>query len=102
MNMKVGRLYIDPETSEEIAKEVVKSLRQAIKKAVKEYMETEYEEFLDIKEAARMLGCSPSSLYKNKDTLLHGAYTYFGKSLRFPKYQLMRMMKEGKFKGDNV
>lgn len=25
MNMKAGRLYIDPETSEEIAKEVVKS-----------------------------------------------------------------------------
>lgn len=75
MNMKVGRLYIDPETSEEIAKEVVKSLRQAIKKAVKEYMETEYEEFLDIKEAARMLGCSPSSLYIKTKILCYMAST---------------------------
>lgn len=102
MKQTILNIDIDQEIAKAIVDEVIKPIRKEIRSAVKEYMDSSYEEYLDITDTAKMLGCSTALLYKNKDTLLNGVYTYFGKSLRFPKYKIIRMMRQGELRSPNI
>lgn len=84
-----------------IAEELYSLLKNDCKKVVQQVAETETDEYLDMKEAAALLKCSPWTLYRKKDTAV-GAYTKIGNKLRFRKSVLLKAIYEGKFKGDNV
>lgn len=83
-----------------IAEELYMLIRPDLRKATKDMLEKDTEEFLNIKDAAALIGCSPSTLYKTKDRI--GAYTKVGNQLRFPKSALMQLIREGKLKSPNV
>lgn len=84
-----------------IAEELFSLLRNDCKKAAKEVVEIETDEYLDMEEAAALLKCSKWTLYKRKDSAI-GAYTKIGNKLRFRKSVLLKALREGKFKGENV
>ena len=50
-----------------IAEELFKIIRKDCIEATKEIVKDETEEFICLKEAARILGISPSTMYKKKD-----------------------------------
>lgn len=83
-----------------IAEELYALIRTDCMRFTKEYMDTTHEEYLNIKEAAKILGWSVFTLYRNKKLI--GSYTKVGKELRFPKSHLLKMISEGRLKSPNV
>lgn len=89
-------------TADILAQAICRNMRKELMKMAKEIALQQSEQFLSIEETAAFLGCSVSNIYKNKDTLLMGTYVKFGKQLRFPKSQLIKMMNAGQFKSANI
>lgn len=79
-----------------IAEELFSLIRNDCNKVAKEYVATVNECYLNIQEAADIIGWSTSTLYKKKDMI--GAYTKIGNQLRFPKSVLLQLIREGKLK----
>lgn len=76
-----------------IAEELYKLIRKDVVSAATEVMQDETEEYLCVKDAARMLGWSVSNVYKHKDDLK--CYVRLNGRLRFPKSQLHRVIQSG-------
>lgn len=87
---------LNEETADLLAKAICKNLRKELIKLAKDIAYSQTEEYLNIKEAAAILGWSTSTLYKKKDKI--GAYTKIGNQLRFPKSTLLQMIREGRLK----
>lgn len=89
-----------------IAEELFGLLKDDFRKVAKNVAEsvaqTDYEEYLNINEAASILKISPGTLYRTKDRLVKGSYTKVGNQLRFPKSVLMRQIHEGRMRGENM
>lgn len=80
-----------------IAEELFHLIRKDCQAAAHEVAVAEHEEYLNIKEAAALLKCSPLTLYKMKERIC--CYTKIGNQLRFPKSKLLKLLSEGKLRG---
>lgn len=76
-----------------IAEELYKFIRKDCCEATEVILKDETEEFICLKEAARMLGMSPGWLYKSKDKI--GCYTKVKGRIRFAKSRLKRAVIAG-------
>lgn len=76
-----------------IAEELFKLLRKDVVAVAREVGEEEFEEYVDAKEAAKILGWKVRNVYARKDDI--GAYTKLGRNLRFPKSKLLQIMGSG-------
>lgn len=76
-----------------IAEELVKLLRYEVKGTMEEITKDETEEFICLKDAAMLLGISPSTLYKTKD--IYGCYSKIGNRILFAKFRLIRAINSG-------
>lgn len=76
-----------------IAEELFKIIRKDCIEATKEIVKDETEEFICLKDAARILGISPSTMYKKKDQ--YGCYTKINGRIRFAKSRLCRAVQSG-------
>ena len=76
-----------------IAEELYNFIRKDAVKATEEILKDETEEFLCLKDAARLLGMSPGSLYRSKDKI--GCYSKVNGRIRFAKSRLKRAVIAG-------
>lgn len=76
-----------------IAEELYNFIRKDAVKATEEILKDETEEFIGLKDAAQMLGMSPSTLYKNKDKF--GCYSKMNGRIRFAKSRLKKVVIAG-------
>lgn len=77
-----------------IAEELYKMVRGDIKEAGKELVKMENEEYITVKDVARILGWAPITVYRRKDDI--GCYVRSKNRLRFVKSQLHRAIQEGR------
>lgn len=76
-----------------IAEELYKLIRKDVVEVAKDVTADETEEYLTVKEAAKILGWSTANVYRRKDDLK--CYVRLNGSLRFPKSQLHRVIQTG-------
>lgn len=76
-----------------VAEELYKLIRKEVVEASKEITKDDTEEFICLKDAARMLGISPGYLYKKKDKI--GCYTKIHGHILFAKRQLRNTISAG-------
>lgn len=82
-----------------IAEELYKLMRNDCKEAAAEIAERDAEEFLTVREAAKFLKWSPSTVYRRRQEL--GCYVKVGNTYRFPKAALAATVASGRLERRN-
>lgn len=78
-----------------IVDRLYKKMSRDVKEITSQMVLDEKEEYLCVKDVARILKCCPMTVYNRKDDI--GCYIKSGHRILFPKSQLHRAIQAGKF-----